>query len=710
MRSQRRRRVLYVHHGIGIGGAPLSLLFLIEKIDRTRYEPIVLFLYDSIVVDLYRKHGIEVCVNSQISEYSHTNLVWYGLNRPIKFLRKALNFIPSVNHAFKAYSKLKPDLIHLNSTTLSACAMAAKKAGIPLVWHIREPIADGYIGIRLRLHQKLIGGLSDRIVAICQHDANRVGCLEKTTVVYNFVDFKKFDRNISGQIVRQELGIEENVKCVGMLGGVSHVKGTLEFIQALPLVKRQHQNVKFLVIGAISEDDEPIQGWRYKARYLARQVLHRDEYYKTIIEFIQREGIQDNVIFTGVRQDIPHIIAALDLVTFPSTVAHFGRPIIEAGAMGKPVIASDLGGPKELVVNGETGFLVPAGDSVKLAEAIVTVFSDEDLARRMGQAGYTRAKRLYNADINAKRTFQVYEDILRRVITPWEAKQREYAEFALPYQSSQSNVGMNEERLKGQIKEYWNGEICGTGVASSEKYSRQYFDEIEDSRYTKEPEVFSFAQFTRFRGQKVLEVGIGAGTDFIQWVRAGAKAYGIDLAEESVEHVRNRLRIYGLSAEEVRVADAEDLPYSDNTFDLAYSWGVIHHTPDTIEALKEIIRVTRVGGTIKIMVYNRRSLNAFRTYLRFGLLRGNIFKSVSWVLYHHMESIGTKAFTIQEMKNILADCPVHIKNISAKVTKYDLLWDRSALFRFISYILACLSGFHRIGWFMTIELQKTDGP
>ena len=85
---------------------------------------------------------------------------------------------------------------------------------------------------------------------------------------------------------------------------------------------------------------------------------------------------------------------------------------------------------------------------------------------------------------------------------------------------------MNEERLKGQIKEYWNREICGTAVASSEKYSRQYFDEIEDSRYSIEPEVFSFAQFTRFRCQKVLEVGVGAGTDFIQWVRAGAKAYG----------------------------------------------------------------------------------------------------------------------------------------------------------------------------------------
>lgn len=265
---------------------------------------------------------------------------------------------------------------------------------------------------------------------------------------------------------------------------------------------------------------------------------------------------------------------------------------------------------------------------------------------------------------------------------------------------------MSKEETKAQVRAFWNKQACGASSALSTKYSRQYFDEIEDSRYSVEPEVFSFAQFTRFRGQKVLEVGVGAGTDFIQWVRAGAKSYGVDLTEEAVEHVGNRLRVYGLSAEEVRVADAEDLPYADNTFDLVYSWGVIHHTPDTIKALEEIIRVARIGGIIKVMVYNRRSLNAFYQYLRFGLLGGKPFKSISWVLYYNMESIGTKAFTIREMKRILADYPVRIKYIRANVTKYDLLYNRASPFRFVSYILAFMLGFEKIGWFMTIELEK----
>src|SRR5439155_1111046 len=193
-------------------------------------------------------------------------------------------------------------------------------------------------------------------------------------------------------------------------------------------------------------------------------------------------------------------------------------------------------------------------------------------------------------------------------------------------------------------------QACGTGVTSASKFSRQYFDDIEEHRYRVEPDIFSFAQFTRYKGQRVLEVGVGAGTDFLQWVRAGAKAYGIDLTQEGVDHVKHRLSVYGLHAEEVRVGDAENLPYRDEYFDLVYSYGVIHHSPDTIKALEEIIRCTKIGGTIKFMVYNKHSCNAFYQYLRFALFKGKPLTSISEVMFRHQESVGTKVYTIPEMK------------------------------------------------------------
>jgi len=122
-------------------------------------------------------------------------------------------------------------------------------------------------------------------------------------------------------------------------------------------------------------------------------------------------------------------------------------------------------------------------------------------------------------------------------------------------QNKKESVSDNDKgKLKSRVKEYWNKNVCGTGAAEAPKFSREYFDQIEDLRYKVESDVFAFAQFTRYHGQKVLEVGTGSGTDFIQWVRAGAKAYGVDLTEESIEHVKKRLAIYGLAAEEIRVA------------------------------------------------------------------------------------------------------------------------------------------------------------
>jgi len=265
---------------------------------------------------------------------------------------------------------------------------------------------------------------------------------------------------------------------------------------------------------------------------------------------------------------------------------------------------------------------------------------------------------------------------------------------------------MNRTTLKQEVKKYWNTATCGTEFIHQKKFSKEYFEAIEAFRYSIEPEIFAFAQFTRFHGKKILEVGVGAGTDFIQWIRAGARAYGIDLTEEAIEHVNHRLMLYKLKAQDICVGDAEAIPHESNSFDLVYSWGVIHHSPDTPKALAEIIRVTKPGGTIKLMVYNRLSLFAFYQYLMHALLRGKPFKSFKKVLYFHQESLGTQAFTFKEMRRMLAKQPVTIKQLTAPATKHDLLYYKAKPFRWLAYLLASVVGWSRCGWFMLVELEK----
>ena len=263
-----------------------------------------------------------------------------------------------------------------------------------------------------------------------------------------------------------------------------------------------------------------------------------------------------------------------------------------------------------------------------------------------------------------------------------------------------------QEQLKQRVRDYWNAQPCGTQFGNGERYSREYFEEIERVRYEREPEIFAFAQFTRHYGKRMLEVGTGAGSDFVQWVRAGTRANGIDATPEGVEHLRQRLQIFGLDAEDVKVADCEALPFDDNEFDLVYSWGVIHHTPRTAKALEEIVRVCRPGGTCKVMIYNRHSILSYFFWVKYALLRGRPWKSLAWCLWNHMESIGTKAYTISEAREMLSTLPVRNVRVGTYLTFYDRMERHGSGLRFVARIMIARLGRKRTGWFLTMEFDK----
>lgn len=111
--------------------------------------------------------------------------------------------------------------------------------------------------------------------------------------------------------------------------------------------------------------------------------------------------------------------------------------------------------------------------------------------------------------------------------------------------------------------------------------------------------------------------------------------------------------MYGLKSD-VRVADAEQLPFADNTFDLVNSWGVLHHSPDTPQTIREVHRVLRPGGEFRGAIYHRRSLVGYMLWARYGLLQGKPGRSLTDIYAHHLESPGTKAFTLDEAREMLA--------------------------------------------------------
>lgn len=223
------------------------------------------------------------------------------------------------------------------------------------------------------------------------------------------------------------------------------------------------------------------------------------------------------------------------------------------------------------------------------------------------------------------------------------------------------------------IRDYWEERPCGAGHADSESMTKAYFDEIEEARYSLEPHIPECADFTRWSGRRVLEVGVGAGTDFVNFARNGADAIGIDLTEAAIEHTQRRLEFEGLTAD-LRVASGEELPLEDDAVDLVYSWGVIHHAESPEAVVREIRRVLRPGGQVTAMLYGRHSWVAYRRWflgLAIALKRRESPKGLSGAVASYMESPGTYSYTRRELAIMFHAAGFRNVSVRGVLTVYD---------------------------------------
>lgn len=163
-------------------------------------------------------------------------------------------------------------------------------------------------------------------------------------------------------------------------------------------------------------------------------------------------------------------------------------------------------------------------------------------------------------------------------------------------------------KLKERVRTFWQEHPCGTKFADADPGTRRFYELVERHRYEKEWHIPIAADFSGSRGLRVLEIGCGLGTDGAQFALAGAEYTGIDLTEAAIDLARRRFELFDLAGT-FRTADAENLDFPNDSFDLVYSHGVLHHTPDTARAVREIHRVLRPGGKATVMLYHRDSYN-----------------------------------------------------------------------------------------------------
>jgi 2-polyprenyl-3-methyl-5-hydroxy-6-metoxy-1,4-benzoquinol methylase len=229
-------------------------------------------------------------------------------------------------------------------------------------------------------------------------------------------------------------------------------------------------------------------------------------------------------------------------------------------------------------------------------------------------------------------------------------------------------IRSDSARTIADVRNYWDSRPCNIRHSQKPIGSREYFDEVEARKYFVEPHIPGFADFERWRGKRVLEVGCGIGTDSINFARAGAELTAVDLSSESLRIAKERASVMGVADRiEFVQANAEELTsvVSGGPYDLVYSFGVIHHTPQPERALAEMRALTAPGGTLKLMVYHRRSWKVLWIAIAQG--RGRFWKTDELVATHSEAQTGcpvTYTYTRREGREFVERNGFRVDDVS----------------------------------------------
>jgi len=265
-----------------------------------------------------------------------------------------------------------------------------------------------------------------------------------------------------------------------------------------------------------------------------------------------------------------------------------------------------------------------------------------------------------------------------------------------------------------KVHDYWNSESCGERYAIGESISKKFLNE-KITRYILEPYIEKFANFPEFKGKDVLEIGVGFGCDHSQIALENPKSLtGIDLTERAIYNTQLRFKHLGLKSS-LKVDNAEKLSFDDESFDTVYSWGVLHHSPDTQKCFEEVYRVLKPGGTAKIMIYHKFSPVGWMLWIKYGFLKFKPFLSQKSIYSDYLESPCTKAYTLEEAYNLTKSFSK--KKIYVQLSFADLLEGnvgvrhsglllRLAKFLYPKGLIKLISNIFPIGLYLFINVKK----
>jgi glycosyltransferase involved in cell wall biosynthesis len=391
VRRKGPQRILYVNHTSQVSGGERSLLTVLGGLDAT-IRPVVACpegqLADEVRalgVETVQLHGTEGSL--KLHPYQ-TPLALWALVRDAAKIRRAA-------------ASLGADVIHANSIRAGLSAgLAARLGGPPAVVHVRDRLPASAVS---SLTFQVLAHTADHFVSNSHYTAAGVSSNHSgppVSVLHNCVDLSRFDPSrLRRDQARERLGLGFDQPVLGIVAQITPWKAQDDAIRIAAEVAATHPDVRLLIVGS--------------AKFVSKATRFDNSRYRAELESLTRSlGVDDNVVFMGEREDVPEILRALDILLMPSWEEPFGRAIIEAMAMGVPVVATSVGGPSEIVEDGKEGILLPPRDPARWASAVCELLADSERSEEMGRRARERAMRDFSLDAHIQSVLTLYQGVL----------------------------------------------------------------------------------------------------------------------------------------------------------------------------------------------------------------------------------------------------------------------------------------------------------
>ena len=392
------KEIALVHAASAMSGVEFSTYYLIEHLDRSSWTPLVICPEEGDLPTRARQAGAQVAVVPRASFLSTSaRIAGHTLLNPLALIANLGALVSSARSLSKFLKARRPALVVTKGMEAHFYGgLAARWEGIPCVWHVQDRVSER-AGKLFPWTLAAAGRIfASQVIVDAESIAKQLAPIvpaSRVSLILNGVDTQEFSPSVDGSSVRAEWKAEPGDLLIGMIGRLTPWKGQRILIQAFARIADRVPHSRVVLVGS--------------------SLFDTSEFARALRAEVARFGLEKRVIFAGFRWDMPQVLAALDIVAHTSLEKDSSPlAVVSAMAAGKPIVCTRVDGTAQLFEEGVDGLLVPPGDVEALAEKLILLSRETDLARRLGQAARAKAENELSVEGYTLRCEQVFEKAL----------------------------------------------------------------------------------------------------------------------------------------------------------------------------------------------------------------------------------------------------------------------------------------------------------